>query len=67
MDGASGVSSGALQSSGASVAKEAGGSLQQQVAVEAAANSQEQQEQQGQNAIELIQSSGIGQNVNVQA
>lgn len=67
MDAASGVSSGALESSGVNVAKEAGGNLQQQVAVEAAADQQEQQQQQGQNAIELIQSSGIGQNVNVQA
>jgi len=67
MDGASGVGSGALQSSGVDVAKEAGGDLQQKVAVEAAADAQEQQQQQGQNALELIKSSGIGQNVNVQA
>jgi len=64
----SGVGSGQLSNAGgAQATQRSGGDLQQQVAVEAAANSIEQQQQQGQNAVELIQSSGIGQNVNVQA
>jgi hypothetical protein len=64
---ASGVTASQFQSAGVDVSSEAGGSLQQQASVEVASVGQDQQEQQGQNAVALIKSSGIGQNVNVQA
>jgi len=64
---ASGLASSQFQSAGVDVSSQAGGDVQQQVAVEAVSDAQEQQEQQGQNAVSLIESSGIGQNVNVQA
>jgi K+-transporting ATPase c subunit len=67
MEGASAVNSSRLAGSAGVNAGKSGGSLQQQAAVEAAASAQDQQQQQGQNAIELIQSSGMGQNVNIKA
>lgn len=65
----SGVSAGTQQASlfasGGSQETQSAGSVQQQAAVEVASD---QQEQQGQQALQLIQSSqGIGQNVDIKA
>ncbi|MFB6356041.1 MAG: hypothetical protein ABEJ65_05955 [bacterium] len=68
MDGAGAVGSSQLAGAGSNAqSKEAGGGVKQQLAVKAAADAQQQQQQKGQNALSLIEASGIGQNVNTQA